>query len=365
MSKLPPFLFEAHLQYLRFGGNRLKGRVHTTFPIQDKPLAEVWELSDHSIHSSRITNISSGNNTLSDLMKNHKKDLLGDILATDDGRFPLMIRLLDIRENLPPAIHPTIEYAKNKKLPELGKYEAGYVLDAKSGAKFYSTNKSQLKIDQLREAVKSGSSFDTMEAVDVQKGETYYVPAGTLHSWGAGVLLYEIHTTSNAIFALDWMEWDKDEERRESDLQHLEKSIVINEKPNHPIKALEVNGQSRQVLCANQHFVLERIKSEKPIRLDENKNRFSLYTLIEGNGEIIWAKERYPINYFRTALIPANTGKCEFVPNEPSVLLKTYVPDLKLDIVEPMMEGGISKDQIIALGGNENLNDISRVLDHD
>ena len=45
----------------------------------------------------------------------NKKALLGDILATDDGRFPLMIRLLDINENLPPAIHPTIEYAKNKK----------------------------------------------------------------------------------------------------------------------------------------------------------------------------------------------------------------------------------------------------------
>ncbi|SVB49840.1 uncharacterized protein METZ01_LOCUS202694 [marine metagenome] len=365
MSKLPPLLFEAHLQYLRFGGDRLKGRVHTPFLAEDKPLAEVWELSDHRIHSSRITDGFFKGLTLTDMMGNYQEALLGDVVPADDGRFPLMIRLLDIHESLPPAVHPTAEYSASKKLPELGKYEAGYVLEARPGAKFYATNKSELKIDQLREAVQNGTSFETMDAVNVKAGEVFYVPAGMLHSWGPGVVLYEVHTTSNAIFALDWMEWDKDEERREYDLQHLEQSIVIDQKPNLAIQAVDFHEQGRQILCANQHFVLERIQSDQPIALNATNNRFSLYTLIEGNGEIVSEEEGYTLNNYRTALIPAHADKSTFIPNGSCVLLKAYVADLKLDIVQPLIAQGISKDRITALAGNARSNDFSRILKDD
>ena len=360
MDQLPPLLFEAHPQYLRFGGDRLKGRIHTPVPAKDKPLAEVWELSDHRVHSSLITNGSFKGQTLADLMRNNQEALLGDIAATDNGCFPLMIRLLDIHENLPPAVHPTAEYAAREKLPELGKCEAAYVLSAEPEAKFYATNKPELKTVQLAEAVRNGRSFDTMEAVNVSVGEVYYVPAGQLHSWGKGVVLYEVHTTSNAIFALDWMEWDKDEERRAHDLRHLEQSIVLDKKPNLAISAIEYSqhGQNRQVLCANQHFVLELIQSDQPIVLNEANNRFVLYTLIKGHGEIVSAGERSLLQSYRTMLIPAYADMSTFIPDGSCALLKAYVADLKQDIVQPLTAQGVSKEKIIALAGNAKQNDL-------
>jgi mannose-6-phosphate isomerase len=365
VDKLPPLLFEAHPQYLRFGGGRLKGQIHTPFPLKDEPLAEVWELSDHRIHSSRIANGPFKGQTLTDLMQNNQAALLGDVPTADDGRFPLMIRLLDIHENLPPAVHPTAEYAAKENLPELGKCEAAYVLYSEPEAKFYATNKPDLKTSQLTEAVRNGRSFDTMEAVKVSTGEVFYVPAGQLHSWGKGVVLYEVHTTSNAIFALDWMEWDKDDERRAYDLRHLEQSIVLDKKPNLAIPAIEYSqdGRNHQVLCANRHFALERIRSDQPIVLNETSNRFALYTLIEGHGEIASAGEKYPMQNYRTALISAYAEESTFIPDGPCVLLKAYVADLKQDIVQPLSEQGVPKEKITALAGNTKQNDLVGFFD--
>jgi mannose-6-phosphate isomerase len=362
--KLPPLLFEAHPQYLRFGGGRLKGRIHTPFPLKDEPLAEVWELSDHRIHSSRIANGPFKGQTLTDLMQNNQAALLGDVATADDGRFPLMIRLLDVHENLPPAVHPAAEYAAREKLPELGKFEAAYVLCSEPEAKFYATNKPGLKTAQLAEAVRNGRSFETMEAVNVSVGEVYYVPAGKLHSWGKGVVLYEVHTTSNAIFALDWMEWDKDNERRAFDLHHLEQSIILDKKPNRAIPAVEYsqNEQHRQILCANQHFVLERIQCDQPVVLNETNNCFALYTLIEGHGEIV-SGDRFPLQSYRTVLIPAYADKSIFIPDGSCVLLKAYVPDLKRDIVQPLVAQGVSSEKISALAGNAKQNDLVGFFD--
>ena len=367
MDRLPPLLFEAKPQYLRFGGDRHKGRIHVSAPIKDEPLAEVWELSDHRLHSSLIANGPFKGLALSDLMQKNQAALLGDVVAADDGCFPLMIRLLDIHENLPPAVHPTSEYSTRENLPELGKYEAAYVLSAEPGSKFYATNKPELKTFQLAEAVRDGRSFDTMQTETVSSGEVYYVSAGQLHSWGKGVVLYEVHSTSNAIFALDWMEWDKDKERREHDLRHLEKSIILDKKPNNAISPIECsqNELKRQILCANQHFVLERIESDQPITLNQDRNQFVLYTLIEGRGEIVYGEEKLPIESYRTVLIPAQTEKSVFKPSSSCVLLKVYVANLKRDVVQFLTSKGVSKEEIIALAGNAKQNDLAEYFDDD
>ncbi|MBP7828531.1 MAG: hypothetical protein KA248_01295 [Kiritimatiellae bacterium] len=319
-------LFHPFPQYLRFGGETLKSRV----PLRpedrrDGKLAEVWMASDHRVHSSIVRAGPAAGKTLRELLAAEGPALLGRHFQPGIERFPLMIRLLDVRENLPPAVHPGPGGS-----PDGAKYEAAYVLETDPGARLYSGVRAGLDTDEVVRMTLAGQSFSTMNAWPVAVGETYYVPPGQLHAWGAGNVLYEVHTTSNAIFALDWMDWDKDEARRQSDRDQLRKAIrpELHESgrvPTEPVSAPA--GMRRERCCGNEHFVLDRVSTGVPVALDQTEGRFRLYTLIEGRGRVSWAKGgEAAISALDTFLVPAQADADVFVPSGPCTLLEAYLP---------------------------------------
>jgi len=363
MKKLYPLKLRSHPCFLRFGGVKLVVRAHTVPDPgeQEHPLAETWEISDHPSHSSIVTNGTLRGKSLRTLMEKNSAEFLGETQPLRDGRFPLMVRLLDISESLPPAVHCDNEYVASNNLPEYGKHEAAYVIEADEGAKFYAGNKQDLNKRDLDAFVKQGRSFETMHSINVKPGDTYYIPSGRLHSWGKGNLIYEVHTTSNNIFALDWLSWDKDQERRDSDVRKLKECLVLDAHENSPIPSQQMekqHGYSREILCSTRFFILEKLSVSKEVSLTDFANRFYIYTIIDGKGEMITEDNRYSFESYETALIPAASMSSRFVPSGPCTLLKAYIGDLQKDVVAPLSERKVGKDKIICLAGFADENDL-------
>ncbi len=324
-----PILFYSYPQYLRFGGDNLKHRVKIKEPMQDLPLAEVWEISDHKLHSSEIRNQPFQGKTLKNLIKSHGKQILGKYYSPGTEQLPLMIRLLDICESLPPAVHPSDEYAQTYDIGDAGKYEACHVISCSENAEFYSGIKPDLEIWDLQAYIDKGKSYETMNCRSVHTGDTFYVPAGMLHAWGAGSLVYEVHTVSNAIFALDWLDWDKDQERKNYDFYHLKNCLQHDPSSDYKI-SIEILAQRptyfHQRLCATEYFIMEKIICSEDIKLSDDHDRFSLFTLIKGSG-IIESEDSFEvrISSIETVLIPAASKNTVFKCDRECTFLKIFI----------------------------------------
>lgn len=325
---LAPLVFTSHPQYLRFGGEGLKPRVTLGAPLRPEPLAETWELSDHPGHASVVSAGPMAGRTLRELMQDHGPELLGLAPPLADGRFPLMVRLLDVRENLPPAVHPDFRQAREMGLTEGGKVEVAVVLESDPGALFHHAGSAPWGEAELRRASKDCGAFQVMQGTAVAPGQAYLVPPGVPHAWGAGSLVYEVHTTSNAIFALDWMDWDnKDDERRASDVAKARAVLAA-----APESGLELTpGAERREgaatvtpLCTGPLFSLERVRAEASFPLCGEG--FAAWTLVDGAGTIrTEGGEACRIEAFRTFLVPASCIPAHFEPEGPCQLLRAFL----------------------------------------
>jgi mannose-6-phosphate isomerase len=142
--------------------------------------------------------------TLSDVIREAGPDVLGDLKLTDDGGFPILLKFLDARQNLSVQVHPSPDYAAKHDDAFL-KSEAWYILDADPGEVIYKGVKSGVSPDAFRKAINDNTVEDLMIAVPVKPGDCHYLPSGTCHALGAGVLVAEVQTPSDTTYRVyDW-----------------------------------------------------------------------------------------------------------------------------------------------------------------
>jgi mannose-6-phosphate isomerase len=132
-----------------------------------------------------------------------KAALLNHAPLSPTGRFPLLLKYLDAQETLSIQVHPDVEAAK--KLPGAQpKTECWYVLDSRGGF-IYKGLKAGVTPAQFRRALERDDVADLLERIDVQPGDFHFVPAGTVHALGAGVVVAEIQTPSDTTYRVsDW-----------------------------------------------------------------------------------------------------------------------------------------------------------------
>ncbi len=199
-SPLYPLSFEPYLRPMPWGGRRLADWVAGSFP-DEIPIGESWLLSDHALHASRVKEGPLAGATLRELMGTRAEELLGRTA----GCFPLLIKLLDARENLSVQVHPD-EVAAARWAPQEGeKTEAWLVLQAGPSAAIYLGLASGVDRDALSRAIDENTVPRCLQRYSPQPGECYFVPAGTIHALGGGVVVLEVQQTSDATFRLyDW-----------------------------------------------------------------------------------------------------------------------------------------------------------------
>ncbi len=309
---LPPFLLQPAWRYgeqTPWGGSRLKELFH-----KDPP----GPCAGESLELSAIPGLQSRDSrgrALGELMEEHGQSLTGTAVK---GTFPLLLKLLDAREKLSVQVHPDDEAAGSRH-GKLGKSEAWVILACGPGAELICGVRESVTLGQLREASLSGAAVESLlRHVPVSPGETYYIPPGTVHAIGAGIVLYEIQQSSDVTYRLyDWGRVDREGKRREL---HLEESLAVIDLASRPEPArpfiLPVMGNGRRErLLANPYFGLERLQCCQGLVLQPDRARFGVLTAIS-SCTLLWDGGVQKLEKGSTALLPADGYPLSFTGQE-------------------------------------------------
>lgn len=324
-SNLPFLLRPVGKDYL-WGGQRLNNDYNKNISLN--PLAETWECSTHPDGPSIVASGVYANLDLRTVLK-LRPDFLGKHPAklVQDG-LPVMIKLIDAKNDLSVQVHPSDEYAKKNENGQLGKFEMWYVIDAASDSKLAYGFKTDTTKSKLRRGISDGSIENCLQYITVHKGDVFLIPPGTVHAIGAGILLAEIQESSNLTYRLyDYNRIGKDGKKREL---HIQKALdVINLKssaaPRQPIRKLEYKpGYASELLGRCKYFEVERIQIHTECvrtmtEISAGNESFIILLCINGCADLFG--ERTLINIFKgdCIFIPANSvklrlhGKAEFL----------------------------------------------------
>ena len=189
-----PLIFEPIYKPKIWGGDRIFAYWRRSNPF-DEGIGESWELADLEEDQSRVALGPAKGNTITELIPAWGRDLMGNV-GLFEGRFPLLIKFLDARESLSVQVHPNEAVARKLGGNVRVKHEAWYILDAGPDGAIYHGLEPGVTAERLRNASLSGEMDGVLRKVDVSPGDCYYLPSGTPHALGAGVLVAEVQPPS-------------------------------------------------------------------------------------------------------------------------------------------------------------------------
>jgi mannose-6-phosphate isomerase len=166
-----------------------------------------------------------GGGKLAEYNKDIGENIIGESWETGliGGNIPVLIKLIDAKEPLSVQVHPDDEFALKVENTKNGKSEAWVILECEEGASIiYGFNRS-VKKGELKSLLGEGRLSEILNCVEVRKGDCIYIPAGTVHSLGRGILAYEVQQPSDLTYRIsDWNRTDLQGNRREL---HIEKAL--------------------------------------------------------------------------------------------------------------------------------------------
>lgn len=317
---LYPLRFEPILKTVVWGGTALRTFLGAA-PSSD-PTGEAWMLSDQGDNPSRIANGPLTGTTLRQLLQERQTDVLGSA-ATSNGRFPLLLKLLDARENLSVQVHPNDEQARRMESASagLGKTEAWVILRAEPGSRVYAGLREGVTRDDFQLALKSGSLPDVLHAYEPRVGDCIFLEAGTVHAIGAGLKLFEVQQTSDITYRLyDWGRVDATTKQPRQ--LHIEQAMACTNYergPCDPVTPQRDSGRERLVAC--RYFTLDRISATRPYSVGA-PNACRIVVCTGGKGSIVAGDWSEPLRPGSTLLIPAAVGVCDVIPSEAITMLE-------------------------------------------
>ena len=203
MGLMGPLVFEPYLRPMVWGGRSLGDLFGKRLP-DDGPYGESWELSGHPHHVSRVAEGPLRGQSLADLCAQHPREVFGEAIPPG-SRFPLLVKLLDCRDLLSIQVHPDDALAPRLAGEPSGKTEAWVVLEAEPTARICAGLKPGVTRAEVERALADGTLDRCLHDFTPRPGDCIFLPAGTIHAVGGGVVLAEVQQTSDATFRLyDW-----------------------------------------------------------------------------------------------------------------------------------------------------------------
>ena len=325
---LYPLRFEPIYQYRLWGGRRLSGLLSAPLP-DDGPIGEAWLLSDRDDHQSQVANGPLKGQTIGELMGEFRGQLMGK-LAPRFRRFPLLLKFLDAHELLSVQVHPSDAHPELIPAGDTAKTEAWVVIDAEKGSHIYAGLRSGTTSGSLRQSLDDGTITDHLVCIAPKAGDAVFIPAGTVHTLGDDVVVFEVQQNSDVTFRLyDWGHIDaKTEQPRPLQVDQALASIDFADSDGGLVTPFVVTTTpvERERLFDCEHFLLWRLRGDSPFNVGAAEMPRVL-VCIEGSGWIEDGGSAYGIDKGEVWLLPAVVGACEFHPNNAVTLLEIALPE--------------------------------------
>ena len=247
------------------------------------------------------------------------------------GVFPILTKFIFSEEKLSVQVHPDDEYASKFEAAAggTGKTEMWYAIRSRPGAEVLAGLKPAVTAESFRGAIADGSAEDCLEHVPLRTGEAIFIPARTAHTIGPGLVLCEIQQHSDLTYRVfDYNRRDAQGRAREL---HVEKALaVMRFGPQtcgklDPLR-IEHGGATASYFIACPYFATERWEITGSAALRTSAERFELLIILEGTGDIVAASARISYGTAQAWLLPAALGDYRVEAQQPTTLLRTYVP---------------------------------------
>lgn len=284
-------------------------------------IAESWELSSHGDGQSSIAQGKYKGMLFDDYLKAIGNEALGWKCKVFE-QFPLLIKLIDAKQQLSIQVHPNDEFALREE-HEYGKNEMWYIMDCDPGAFIYFGVNQNISKQELKERIENNTILEVLNKVYVEKGDTFFVNSGTIHAIGAGILLCEIQQSSNCTYRLyDYRRKDKYGRQRKL---HIEKALQVSNLEVHSnlqksnAQAVQLDGYQVQRLGQCKYFASIKYTVDSVGVFQVDDASFSAVVIISGDGEIVVKGKIMRFTAGDTFFIHAGKkevfvkGKCEFI----------------------------------------------------
>ncbi len=300
-DSLYPYVLQPKLAPAIWGGSDLVKEFGKDGDPQVK-IGESWECWDEN----GVTNGPLAGQTVAQLRASLGAKLLASI---DPSRiFPILTKIIDACDSLSVQVHPDDAYAQRVEHQPNGKTECWYVLQAKPGAELVMGWTRDTTREEYERRVADGSLGEILRRVPIEAGDAFYIPAGTLHAIGAGIVIFETQQASDLTYRIfDWNRVGPDGKPREL---HVQKAgDVLNYKAGTSGALSELayayEGFQRTALIADSHFIVERVTAtETPSAMGTHDRPLIIMTL-EYELELACDDGSAHLHRYQTALIPA------------------------------------------------------------
>ena len=363
MSPTVPILrFREHFVHRIWGGRRLEEYYGQALP-PEQAIGEAWLVSDHSSHESVVAEGPLEGMTLHELLEHDPTAILGaGVALTRHGRFPLLLKILDAHDDLSVQVHPDDETALRLCEPDVGKTEMWHILRADPGSVLVCGIR-DITREHFTEAARNGTIETLLEQRVVHPGASVFVPAGTVHAIGKGIVLAEIQQNSDLTYRIyDYGRLQDDGTPRELHLDKARQAIDWQPAPTFVADPLEVRrkGGVSRILAACRYFAAEQVHVDGLFRRDTRGYSFHILLCDSGRVRVNAGGVECPIVAGQALMVPGVARKYEL--EGAGGVLDYYVPDLALDIVDPLTDAGHPKSAIGRLGGSAEGNDVLHAL---
>jgi mannose-6-phosphate isomerase len=350
MTQIPALRFAPLVKRYLWGGRRLGTLLGK--PIgEGEDYAESWEVADHGADQTVVDGGPLAGMTLGEVMEKHGKELLGRHFVRSNplqrvqethepaesgyyeriSRFPVLFKYLDCNKVLSVQVHPNNAAAAKQTPPDLGKTEAWVILAAEPGSVVYAGLKRGFDRAALEREVHRGTTELCLHKFEPQVGDCIFIPAGTVHALGAGLVVAEIQQTSDTTFRLfDWNRTGPDGKPRQLHVEDSLTAINYSAGPVQPQVPQRTDRPFIERLVTCDKFILDRWRFDgtEPVgqRTLGGDDRFHILSVLSGSAIISSGFSQKTLTLGQTLLLPASLGVCNIKADAGTVMLDMYLP---------------------------------------
>lgn len=303
MTALYPLLLHPALHQKVWGGRRFESLLNKALPADGQPYGESWELHD----TATVVNGALAGQTLGELLNVYGELLIGRQAHPERG-VPLLAKFIDSSEWLSVQVHPSDDQCMQLENARRGKTEAWYIVAAEPGAQLIIGVAPGTPRAEIAQAIRRHSLKSLLVYADIRAGDVLYIPTGTIHALGPGIVIYEIQQSSDTTYRL--YDWDRPGlDGKPRDL-HVEKSLAVANTDSLPDILHTAGDESPALELLRGDFFTTTLYQLRHSSVEvETGESFHALTCIEGGARVEAAGVEVELGLGQTVLIPADLDR--------------------------------------------------------
>ncbi len=310
--KLYPMYFKPIYKRIMWGGDLMARHLGRKLPSGRDPVAESWELCDREGDESVIANGELKGQTLSSLLKDHGRQVVGKSFVKG-ARFPLLVKIIDAGQRLSLQVHPDEEACRQLPGAE-PKTEMWYVLAAETHAKIFAGLSLHCTMWQFIDKIRTDAVEPCLQSFQSVPGDAYFISSGKVHAIDGGNLILEIQQNSNTTYRIS--DWGRVDDKGDSRELHVDKALNCihfgdRSSPRIPgVSGKAAHNRRFPLVNRCQFFHVDSLDLVEDWSDSTDGTSFHLFTAVDQPVSLESADgKKTPLPLGRTCLVPAAYGK--------------------------------------------------------